>query len=93
MSHDVFMVISGGPRGSHWVWEGTPSPVQSDDVVNLHLSRALQHTDAASSSPIARPWGRDDQTGQRTSNSPSVLSLMECSHPALPVDVVTVAKI
>ena len=43
----------GWPQGSHWVWEGTPS----DDAVDLHLSRAFEHPDAASSSPIARPWG------------------------------------
>ena len=48
----------GASQGSHWVWE-TRSPVQSDDAVNLHPSRALEHTDAASSSPIARFWGRD----------------------------------
>ena len=29
---------------------------------------------------------------QRTPNSPGVLSLMECSHPAPPVDNVSVAK-
>ena len=30
----------GWPQGSHWVWDGTPSPVQSDNAVNRHPSRA-----------------------------------------------------
>ena len=46
----------GASQGSHWVWEGTPSPVQSDDAVNLHPSGALVLTDSASST---RSWSRD----------------------------------
>ena len=30
----------GASQGSRWVWEGTPSPVQSDDAVNIHPCRA-----------------------------------------------------
>ena len=30
----------GWPQGSHWVWEGTPSPVQLILVNLLHLSKA-----------------------------------------------------
>ena len=67
-------------QGSHWVWEGTPSPVQSDDVVNSHLSRALEHTDAASSSPIARPWGRDDQTGRLVDGKVGLGPVMDRRH-------------
>ena len=49
----------GWPQGSHWVWEGTPSPVQSD-MVNTHpcgarhvrLGRRVIESNCTT-------WGRD----------------------------------
>ena len=41
----------GWPQGSHWVWEETPSPVQSDTAVNNYI---LSGARRASSSPIAQ---------------------------------------
>ena len=40
MSWTVRLVKRGAGQGSHWVWEGTPSPVQNDDAVNIHPCRA-----------------------------------------------------
>ena len=37
--------------GSHWVWEGTPEPVQSDKCGQLHPSRADTYVTDAAMSP------------------------------------------
>ena len=48
------VTVAGGPSGPIGYGRGTPSLVQLTPVNLIHPSRALEHTDAASSSPFAQ---------------------------------------